>query len=78
MPLAETRRKDTVYYTYHSPKDDQQRYHFTMEWWQEKFHAGPSWRAQCFFTDPLPYMARQRAAGLRIKESRDYGATRTH
>lgn len=66
------RDRGVVYFTYHRPFDDSHRTMFTMEWWMEGYHLGPSWRGQVFFADPLPYIKQQIAAGLRVDERRDY------
>ena len=50
------RRKDTVYVTYHGPLDKDGRRSFTVEWWGENWQ-GPRWLAQCFFADPMPFLA---------------------
>ena len=60
--------KGVVTFVYLSNRDDWGRYHFCIWWWAENFHSGPSWRGQHFFADPAPYMEKDRAAGLKVRE----------
>lgn len=65
------RDKDTVYFTYYSGPDKEMCYSFMMEWWQENFHMGPSWRGQMYKADPLPYIVMAEAWGKKIVETKN-------
>ncbi len=41
---------------------------FDMFWWQENYHAGPQWRAQCFHADPTEYIRGNHKHGITVVE----------
>ena len=44
-------KKTVYYYTIRSKEPDSLgRESFDLEWFDEKFHLGPQWRVQCFFS----------------------------
>lgn len=59
--------KSTVTIEYHGPPDSHGKRSFTMSWWDENFHTGPSWHGQCFNAVPGPYIGRIRAMGLKVR-----------
>ena len=55
--------KSLTTFVYHSGPDDERRYHFSVWFWAESHHSGPSWRGQHFFADPAPYWAQAKVHG---------------
>lgn len=53
--------------------DSRGRHHFTVYWWDERFHAGPQWRAQCFHTYYGHHLERIRKSGRRAVVVRGQG-----
>ena len=59
-------RKGTKFYT--PPKDGKEQ--FSMIWWSERFHLGPSWRAQVYYADPAPHRAYWESRRMEVREVR--------
>jgi hypothetical protein len=59
-------RKDTAYFTMHTPVDELGRRMFTIEWYDKDFRDGPSWRGQVFHTEPENYVKTFTATGRRV------------
>lgn len=64
---TDRRRKDTVYFTRTSNYDEKGLCRFSMEWWSEGFHMGPSWRGQMFSGNLQEYVNTSKAAGNKVK-----------
>jgi hypothetical protein len=52
LPKQYTQDKSIVTLIMSGPPDRDGRRLFEAIWWQENFHAGPSWRAQMFRANP--------------------------
>lgn len=60
-------RKDTVTFEFSGPADSHGKRPFTMYWWMQGFHAGPSWRGQGFRAVPDEYIKRWKEQGRKVR-----------